>query len=58
MGLNSNGCHDILIIRLGTSNIAIFTVKGIDYRYDIYGFSKSDAIDLFENSVLNDQEYK
>ena len=52
-----NVCHDILMIRLGTNNIAIFNVKGIDYHCVIYGFSRSDAIDLLENSVLNDKQY-
>ena len=31
------------------NNIAIIIVKGIDYCCVIYGFSKSDAINLLKN---------
>ena len=59
MGLNyvCNGCHDSTILCLNISNLGIITVKGIDYCCITNGISKSEAINLLENSVLNDREY-
>ena len=37
-----NGCHDLSILYLNISNIAIITVKNIDYRI-MYNISKSEA---------------
>ena len=34
------------------SNIAIITIEGIDYHCIIHKITKSDAIDLLQNSVL------
>ena len=55
--LNSvgNSCHDLTITYLNISDIVIITVKGVDYRCIIHGISKSEAINLLENSVLNDR---
>ena len=36
------------------SDIAIITVKGVDYRFIIHDISKSDAILLLKDSVLDD----
>ena len=38
----------------GINNIAIITVKAVDYRYSIYGVRKSDGIHMLENFVFND----
>ena len=38
-------------------NIFIMTVKGDYYRCIIYGVSKSDAIHLLENYMLDDYGY-
>ena len=35
-------------------NITIVTVKGIDYRCVIHEISKSEAIQLLENSIFDD----
>ena len=35
------------------NNIPISTIKGVDYRHINYGISKSDVIELLENSVFN-----
>ena len=43
---------------LNLSDIAIITVKSIDYQCIIYNISKSDIIYLSENSMLDDQEHK
>ena len=57
-----NGCHDLLILCLDISDITIITVKGIDYCCVVHGvfivaLFKSDAINLLENSVLDDRAY-
>ena len=40
------------MLSINTSNITIIANKNVDYRCIAYKFSKSDAINLFENSVL------
>ena len=41
---------------LNVSDIAIITVKSVDYRCIIHDISKSKAILLLENSVLEDRD--
>ena len=53
-----NGCHDLSTLSVNISDIAMITVKNIDYRYIIHNISKSEAIILSENSVLKDPRYK
>ena len=50
-----NGCHDLSMLCLNISDIPITTVKNVDYRCIIHNISKSEAIDLLENSVLEDR---
>ena len=40
------------------SDIAIITVKNVDYRCIMYSINKSEAIPFLENSVLGDCGYK
>ena len=47
-----NCCHDLSMMCLNVNDIAIITVKNVDYRSIIYSISKSEAINLLENSVL------
>ena len=49
----SNGCHDLAMLCLNISNIAIVTVKGADYRCFINDISKSEAIHFLENYILD-----
>ena len=42
---------------LNISDIAIVTVKGVDYRCIIHDISKSEANFLLQNSVLGDRRY-
>ena len=51
-----NGCHDLMMLCLNLNGITIITVKNIDYRSIIYAISKSDTMNLLENSVLDDSE--
>ena len=52
-----NGCHDLTMLCLNISNITNITVKNVDYRYIIHN-SKSQAINLLKNYVLEDRGYK
>ena len=53
----SNGCHDLTMLSVNISDIAIITVKNVDYRCIIHNISKSEAINLLKNSVLEDRGY-
>ena len=52
-----NGCHDLNILCLNLSDIAIVTVKGFDYSYISNYISKSKTIYLLEISILEDLGY-
>ena len=52
-----NGFHDLSILCLNVSDIVIITVKDVDFCCIIYNISKSKAINLIENSALDDREY-
>ena len=52
-----NGCHDLTILCLNLGDIAVISVKNVDYRCIIHNISKSEAINLLENSVLEDRGY-
>ena len=52
-----NGCHDLAMLNVNTSDIAIKTVKNVDYRCIIYDISKFEAINFFKNSVLENRGY-
>ena len=48
-------CHDLTILHLTISDIAIIAVKNVDYHCIIHNISKSEAINLLKNSVLEDR---
>ena len=52
-----NGCHDLTILSLSMSDIAIITVKNIDCYCIVYYINKSEAINLSKNSLLEDHGY-
>ena len=52
-----NGCNDLSMFCLNISDIAIITVKNVDFRCIMYNNSKFEAINLLENSVLEDRGY-
>ena len=52
-----NGCHDLTMLCLNLSDIVIITVKNVDFRYIFGEISKSEAIHLLRNYVLDDREY-
>ena len=45
------------MLSVNISDIAIITVKSVDYRVIIHKISKSEAINLLENSGLEDSGY-
>ena len=52
-----NGCHDLSMLCLSISDIAIITVKSVDYCCIMCNISKSEAINLLENFVIEDRGY-
>ena len=50
-------CHDLTMLCLNLSDIVIITVKIVDFHYIFDEISKSEAIDLLKNYVLDDREY-
>ena len=51
-----NGFDDLSMLCLNIRDIAIITVKNVDYCFIMYN-SKSEAINLLENFVLKDRGY-
>ena len=52
-----NGCHDLTMLSVNISDIAIIIFKGIGYRCIFYDINKSEAIISLENSALEDRGY-
>ena len=52
-----NGSQDFTMLCLNISDIAIITVKAVDYRCIIHGISKSEAIRVLKNPMLDDYGY-
>ena len=45
------------MLRLNINNIAIVTIKNVDYRCITHSISKSEAINLLNNSALEGRGY-
>ena len=45
------------MLSVNISDIAILTIKNVDYRCIIHNISKSEALNLLQNSVLEDCWY-
>ena len=39
-----NGCHDLIMLSVNISDIAIITAKNVDYRCIIHNISKSEEL--------------
>ena len=52
-----NGCHNLTILCLNTRNIAIITVKNVDYGCIVHNIKKPEAINLLESSLLENRDY-
>ena len=52
-----NGCHNLMMLCLNISDIAIIAVKGVNCCCILHGIKKPEAIDLLENSAIDHREY-
>ena len=50
-----NICHDLLMMTIILTNIAILNIKGSDYPCVTSLISKNDAINLMQNAYLNEK---
>ena len=50
-----NRCHDLLMISVNLSDIAILNVQGSDYGCIITSISKNEAINLLQNADLTEK---
>ena len=48
-----NGCHDLMQKAMNFNDVAIFSIKGSDYRIHFWYMSKNDAINQLNNSVVD-----
>ena len=46
------GCHDLLMMSVNISDIAILNIKGADYHCIISGICKNEAVNLLEKTDL------
>ena len=47
-----NGCNNLTMLCFNLSDIAIISVKDLEYRSIFYGISKSEAINLLKKLCL------
>ena len=50
-----SGYHHLSTMSMSLSDIAILNIKSADYPCIIYGFSKSEAINLMQNADLTEK---
>ena len=50
-----NGCHDLLQKAMNFNDVSIFSIKGNNYRIHCWYVSKDYAIDIMNNSSLNEK---
>ena len=48
-------CHDVLTTAYELKNIAILNVKGVDCRCILWAISKNEAVNILNNSVLENR---
>ena len=49
-----NKCHDLFITGYELKSISILNVKGVDFRCILWGIRKDEAVNMLNNSVLED----
>ena len=52
-----NGCHDLTMLSVNMSHIAVINTKNVDYCCIINNIIKSEGINLLESSVPEDCGY-
>ena len=50
-----NRCHDLLMMSINLSDVAILNIKGSDYHCIISLISKNEAINLMQNADLTEK---
>ena len=50
-----NRCHDILMMSMNLSNIAILNINGVDYRCIVNKISKIEVVDLLQKADINEK---
>ena len=50
-----NVCHDLMQKAMSYKDVAVFSIKGSDFRIHSWYMSKSDAINLLNNYVLDNK---
>ena len=50
-----DGCHNLLMVVCYLKDFMILSIKGADYRCYAFNMSRSDAIALLNNSVLDNK---
>ena len=50
-----NGCHDLMQKAMNFNDVTIVSIKGNDYRIDFWYMNKDDAINIMNNSNLNEK---
>ena len=51
-----NKYHDLLMAAYELENTAILNVKGVDFRYILWGISRDEAVNRLNSSVLQDKD--
>ena len=52
-----NGCHGLTMLSVNISDTAIFIVNNVDFLCIIHNISKSEAINLLKNYLLENRGY-
>ena len=50
-----NKCHELLMVVYDLKNFMILNIKGADYRCYVFNMSRSDAINLLNNSLTDNR---
>ena len=53
-----NRCHDLLLLSMNLSDIAILNIKSADYCCIISGIGKNETINLMQNADLTEKNEK
>ena len=48
-------CHVVFMTPYELKNITILNIKGVDYRCILWGINKNEAVNILNNSVLEDK---
>ena len=51
-----NRCHDLLMVSMNFSDIAILNIKRADYHCIVRGISKNETINLMQNAKMTEKK--